>query len=106
MNWQQICQVDLLPLYLDGIVCIDQSHVRAVPPGSTGQDTSMARHQYCIEVDPEDGSLDPKSVLPECRFQMKPRYNSHLQGCFAICMPAGKPMFLDTYDYTGKRWVQ
>ena len=103
ITWQKIRQVDLLPLYLDGIVFVDQSHVRAVPAGGTGQDASMARHQYRIAVNPKDGRLDPHGVLPERRTQIKPKYNSHSQGCYAICMPAGKPMFLETYNYTGKK---
>ena len=102
-NWQQIRQADLLPLYMDGIVFVDQSHVRAVPAGGTGQDASMARHQYRIAVNPKNGRLDPHGVLPERRTQIKPKYNSHSQGCYAICMPANKPRFLQTYDYTGKK---
>ena len=67
ITWQKICQIDLLPLFMDGNVFVDQSHVKAVPSGGTGQNASMARHQYCIAVNPKDESLDPQGVLPKHR---------------------------------------
>ena len=78
---------DLLPLHLDGIVSCDQSHARAVPAGGTGQSGSMSRHQYRIAVDKDTGTLKHDGVFPDRRSQIKPKYDSYAQGCYAIAMP-------------------
>jgi hypothetical protein len=100
---KKIREKDMLPLYLDGIVFADQSHMRAVPTGGTGQNGSMSEYQYMVAVNKENGSLDEFGVVPEEREQVKPKYDSYAQGCYAVCAPDNMPQFLPTFDYTGKQ---
>lgn len=108
-TWEAIRKEDLLPLYLDGIVFCDQSHMRAVPAGGTGQNGSMSKHQWRVAVDAETGALRADGVLPDKRYQIKVKFDSHSQGCYAVCMPTVNgvptPKFLEPFDYTGKRMV-
>lgn len=108
-TWEAIRQIDLLPLYLDGIVFSDQSHMRAVPAGGTGQNGSMSKHQWRVAVDAETGALKHSGVVPERKYQLNVKFDSHSQGCYAVCMPTingtPSPMFLESFDYTGKKMV-
>ena len=103
-TWSYIREKDLFLLYLDGIVFTDQSHLRAVPAGGTGQVGSMSRHQYRISVNKDTGELDPAGVIPKRRSQIRVKYDSYAQGCYSVIMPTinGKkaPRFLETFDYT------
>ena len=100
------CAIDIPPAWLDGMVFIDQSHMRAVPAGGNGHAGSMSRHQWRVAVNAETGLLDRNGVLPPRLSQIKPKFDSHSQGCYAVCLPEpGGPVWLPTFDYTGKKMV-
>ena len=106
-SWKEMRDEDLLPMYLDGIVFTDQSHTRAIVAGGTGQNGSMGKHQWRVSVCPHTGALTKDGVFPDRRFQIQPKYDNYAQGCYSVCLPTingeKRPMFLETFDYTGKK---
>ena len=99
-------KIDIPPAWLDGMIFIDQSHMRAVPAGANGHDGSTSRQQWRVAINPVTGLLDKNGVLPHRVAQIKPKFDQHSQGCYAVCLPeAEKPIWLDTFNYTGRRMV-
>ena len=104
-------QKNLHPLYEDATVYVDQSHMKAVPAGGSGHSGSKGRIQTRIAVDPKTGKLLPVArggVMPARRMQIKPKFDSQAQGCYAVAVPKDangktKALFLKTFDYTGKK---
>lgn len=113
MSMADCPRLDILPLWIDGTVFIDQSHMRAVPVGGVGHAGSTSSHQWRVAINAETGLLDENGVLPERLSQIKPKYDSYSQGAYAVCLvPSTRrgedntPVWLETYNYTGKRCCQ
>ena len=105
VGMEYCASADLHPIYMNGIIFTDQSHMRAVPAGGNGHDGSMSRHQWRVRVNPANGMPDCNGVIPRRRTQIKPKFDNMSQGCYSIALKDDNPLFLKTFNYTGKKMV-
>ena len=101
---------DVPPLWIDGILQVDQSHNKCVIGGS-GHSGSSGSVQYRIAVDPVTKRLKPLGKggrYPERKRRLQPKYSSEAKGCYAVACPVidgeTKGQMMRPWNYTNK-WL-
>lgn len=103
-------QCELPPLYDDGVLWVDQNHMKQVIGGS-GHRSSFGNRQYRIATD-DSGNLLPLSHggrKPKRKFRVVPKYPEEARGAYGVATPTinnkqcGKMML--PFDYTSRKLV-